>query len=125
MLRLCLAVDLPTEGRVSKQGRCPFDENSLGARSVANLKDRKHNRVKRAHPAFCPHCLYCEVRARHGVISLTLPMKRGLGFHRPADLLRAGVSQIQFQTFFFSFQYTSQLTILLPDPSAYRCLNKG
>lgn len=92
------------------------------------LKGVKHNRVKRANPAFCSRCLYCEVCAKHGVIFLTLPMKRGFDFHRPVDLLRAGVSQIQFHLllFFFAplpFLYTSQLTILLPGPSAYEDLN--
>lgn len=32
---------------------------------------------------------------------LNTASERRLDFHRPADLLRAGVSQIQFQTFFF------------------------
>lgn len=32
--------------------------------------------------------------------------EKRLDFHRPADLLRAGVSQIQFQTFFFSLSST-------------------
>lgn len=63
--------------------------------------------------------------ARHGVISSILPMKR-LDFHRPADLLTAGVSRIQFQAFFHSFQDTSQLTILLSAYlSTYQVLNKG
>lgn len=44
------------------------------------LKGVKHNRVKRANPAFCSRCLYCAVCARHGVIFLTLPMKRSLIF---------------------------------------------
>lgn len=39
--------------------------------------------------------------------------EKRLDFHRPADLLRAGVSQIQFQTCFRSI---SQLTILLQSP---------
>lgn len=68
-----------SHGRVSLQKRpVLFDESSHRARSVANLKEWKHNRVKRANPAFCFRCLYCEVYTRHGVIFRTLPMKRGL-----------------------------------------------
>lgn len=56
---------------------------------------------------------------------LNTASEKKLDFHRPADPLRAGVSQIQFQTSFLSFQRTSQLTIPLPDPSAYQDLNKS
>ena len=56
---------------------------------------------------------------------LNTASERKLDFHRPADPLRAGVSQIQFQTSFLSFQCTSQLTIPPPGPSAYQDLNKS
>lgn len=80
-LRLRLNVALPTEGRVSERGQRFFDKNRHQTRSAAPLKVWKHNRVKRANPALCLSCFYYwEVCTRHGVIFLTLPMKRGLIF---------------------------------------------
>ena len=113
------AVNLPTEGRVSKGGQCSFDENSHGARSVAKLKEWKHNRVKRANPAFCSRCLYCEVLREARCDFLNTTNEKRLDFHRPADPLRAGVSQILFQPFFSlsstlpSWRYCCPIQVLI------------
>lgn len=75
----CLAVNLPTEGRVSEKGQRPFDENSLSAWCLTIFKGWKHQKVKRTNPGLCC-CCYCRFFTRHGVISPTLPVKGGLIF---------------------------------------------
>lgn len=102
----CFAVSLPTEGRVCKRGRRSFDENCHEAWRVANLKEWKHNGVKRANPAFCSQCLLLWGLHKVRCDFLNAANEKKLDFHRPADLLRAGVSQIQFQFFFLSSSCT-------------------
>lgn len=75
-----------------------FDEKGHVDQIVAHLKEWKHSRVNRANPVLCSSCLYCEVCTTHGVIFLTLPMKRDLIFTRQLTCWETGVSQIEFQT---------------------------
>lgn len=116
-LQTCLTVNFPTEGRR------PFDENTLNAWGLAifRVKTRKGQKNK-SGPLFSMLLLYGFRQAWCDFPNTA--RERRLDFHRPADLLTAGVSQILFQT--FSFPLSCVPTILLiAYSSAYRDFNKS
>lgn len=92
----------PRKGESPKEDSVSLMRTATLLRVVAKLKEWKHNGVKRANPAFCSGCIHCEARCDF----LNTAYEKRLDFHRPADLLRAGVSQIQFHSFFFFLSST-------------------
>lgn len=57
-----------------------------------------HSRAERANPALCSCFFYCGYCTSTWRDFLKNPVERGLDFHKAADLVKAGVSQIKFQT---------------------------
>lgn len=126
-LRLCLDVRLPTKGWVSKGGQRFYGIvwwKQSRSSDCCTCKGATTQQGQKSKSGLLFWLLVLWVLRKAQCYFLNTSSERRSGSHRPADLLRAGVSQIRLHIL-LSLQSTSQLTVLPPRPTVCRDSNKG